>query len=253
MKNFFLTALALLFTIGLTAQDYVQFETIYLKPDTKHLSTLTKNMKAHNDKYHSADPHHANVWQVSNGPRSGWLVWSMGPTTFADLDKRPAEGGHDEDWENNVMPYILEMGEIEYWRLNPDVSVDADPQPNLKLRFYKVNNEMGFLVNDILEKMSKVRAEMPEGRSWGLYNNMLQQGNRGRHIASVIGFANMGELDKGMNLDPGWGGSFRPTFEKIYGAGAWQPFNNALQNAFENSYDEIWSLRTDMSAPPIQD
>jgi hypothetical protein len=81
---------------------------------------------------------------------------------------------------------------------------------------------------------------------------MFQQGNMGRHFAGVTPFANMAELDNGMNLDPSAGGTFRKTFEKIYGAGAWQPFQNAMQAAFVNSYDEIWALMPNMSAPPIQ-
>ena len=245
--------LVMALSMSVTAQDYVQFETIYLKPDTKHLSTLSKNMKAHNDKYHSALPHHANVWQVSNGPKSGWLVWSMGPTTFGHLDSRPGEGGHDEDWANNVMPYVTDMGTIEYWRLNTDVSTaPAAPLPHIKIRFYEVNADHGFLLGDIWEKMGETRKAMPAGRSWGLYNNMLQQGSIGRHFASVTPFANWAELDNGMDLDPSSSGTFRATFEKLNGEGSFQAFAQTMGLAFSDSYDEIWSLSAAMSAPPLQ-
>ena len=249
MRSFFL-AIFFACMCMLNAQEYVQYESIYLKPDTKSLATLAKNMKAHNDKYHSENPYHANVWQVINGPKAGWLVWIMGPSTFREMDARPAEGGHDDDWQNNVMPYVVDMGNIEYWRRFEEVSILGDPQPNLKVRFYQVNNDMGFLVDEIWEKMSKVRSEMPEGRSWALYNNMFQQGNMGRHFAGVTPFKNMAELDNGMNLDPSASGTFRKTFERIYGPEAWQPFQNAMRSAFVNSYDEVWALMPNMSAPP---
>ena len=240
-----------------SAQDdlpYVQYETIYLKPDTKQLATLTERMKAHNDAYHSDAPYHANVWQVANGPNAGWLVWVMGPSTFGHLDGRPAENGHDEDWSNNVMPLILEMGPIEYWRLDEDLSMPpGDPLPKLYIRFFEVNNEMSFLMGDVWEKISETMKASPEGRTWLLYNNMFRQGDLGRHIASVVPFADWDELDDGMNLDPAAPGNFRATFVDLYGEDAWTPFVRTSGEVFTNSHDELWVLMPDMSAPMPED
>ncbi len=249
-----LLSLVLVFAVGTAyAQDnYIQFQTIYLKPDTKHLGTLAQNMKAHNDNYHSAAPYHANVWQVANGPKGGWLVWSMGPATFAHLDDRPSGEGHDEDWANNVMPYVTDIGLIEFWRMNQELSMPPAPgAPHVHIRVYKVNNEMGFLIGDLWEKISATMKAMPEGRPWALYNNIFRQGDMGRHLAELTAFESMADLDKGMNLDPMSPGSFRPTFEGIYGAAAWGPFSDAMNAAFKDSFDEIWSLNTAMSAPPL--
>ncbi len=240
-----------------SAQDapaYIQFETIYLKPDTKNLATLTTNMKAHNDTYHSAMPYHANVWQVANGPKAGWIVWAMGPCTFSDMDNRPAANGHDEDWANNVMPNITDMGTIEYWRLDQEVSLPPpdEPLPNFYIRFYRVNDDMAFLMADLWKKISETRKAMPEKRSWALFNNMFQQGDIGRHFASVTPFGSWSELDNGMDLDPSSPGSFRTTFIELYGESAWTPFSNSMGEAFEDSYTEIWTRMPDMSAPPVE-
>ncbi|MDX1477245.1 MAG: hypothetical protein R3301_06035 [Saprospiraceae bacterium] len=238
-----LAGLILILPLWIVAQDYVQYETIYLKPDTKHLGTLQANMKAHNDKYHSDAPYHANVWQVSNGPKAGWLVWAMGPCTFSENDGRPGEGGHDEDWANNVMPYITDMGSIEYWRRDDDLSVPPDnPTPMIYIRFWEVRPNKGFLMGDLWEKISETHKSMGEGHAWSLFENEFRQGDLGRHFAETWPMNGWSDLDQGNN--------FRAAFEKIYGEAAWTPFFRTMNEAFVNSYDEIWTLMPGMSAPP---
>ncbi len=231
-------------------EDYVQYETIYLKPDTEKLATFSQNMKAHNDRYHSEAPYNASVWRVASGPDAGWLVWVMGPSTFSHMDNRPESAAHDEDWASNILSNIDDMGTIEYWRLDQDLSVvTGESLPNLYIRYYKVNNEMSFLLGDVMAKMSATRKAMPEGRQWAWYNNMFQQGDLGRHFASITPFASWSELDNGMDLDPSSPGSFRPTFEGLYGAGAWTPYSRSLGEVFEDSHTAIWVLMPGMSAP----
>ena len=41
--------------------------------------------------------------------------------------------------------------------------------------------------------------------------------------------------------------------EKIYGEGSMTSFNRQMNEAFADSYDEIWALMPSMSAPPIED
>ena len=40
---------------------------------------------------------------------SGKIVWQMGPMMFSHNDSRPSEGGHDEDWRDNVLPAQAEF------------------------------------------------------------------------------------------------------------------------------------------------
>ncbi|MFB3084369.1 MAG: hypothetical protein ACE1Z4_13130, partial [Gammaproteobacteria bacterium] len=115
----------------------------------------------------------------------------------------------------------------------------------------RVNDDMAFLMADLWKKISETRKAMPEKRSWALLNNMFQQGDIGRHFASVTPFGSWGELDNGMDLDPSSPGSFRTTFIELYGESAWTPFSNSMGEAFEDSYTEIWTLIPDMSAPPV--
>lgn len=80
--------IALLPALGF-AQDYVMYETTYLKVLPGHSKQFSEAMKAHNERFHGAGPHQASVWYITNGPRSGQMFWVMGPTTFTHMDSRP--------------------------------------------------------------------------------------------------------------------------------------------------------------------
>ena len=79
MKHFF-SILALILPLAIAAQTsgYTQYESIYLKPDTKHLKEFYAAMKAHNMKYHNSGPYQASVYIIDNGEMTGYFVWEMG-------------------------------------------------------------------------------------------------------------------------------------------------------------------------------
>jgi len=112
--------LALLAFASLTFAQNVVFESIYLEPKTESLKELGGKMKSHNEKYHATAPYMASVWRIITGQNSGKMLWIMGPFTFADLDSRPAVGGHDDDWMGNVLPLTHGMSDGYYWKLRPE-------------------------------------------------------------------------------------------------------------------------------------
>jgi hypothetical protein len=216
------------------------YESIYLKPDTKHLKELSANMKAHNKKYHNTAPYTALVWNVSTGPRAGDIVWMMGPCTFTDLDSRPSADGHDDDWMHNVLPYVKDVGTGEYWRRDDDLSMPSDDgKPIIRVRFMVVNQEEDHRVDGLLEQISKTVKEMEGDFSWSVYDNMFRQGSIGRHIALVTGFNNWAALDED--------GNFGEVFNKIYGEDAVRKFGEEMADVFEDSYDEYWTLMPELS------
>ena len=106
MKKSINLILAFNLVIAVQAQDQEgtnMYESIYLTPKLESLSKLNENMAAHNKKYHGEGIHAAFVQTVLTGRRTGDMVWLMGPGPFASLDSRPAEGGHDEDWNSNII------------------------------------------------------------------------------------------------------------------------------------------------------
>ena len=229
--------LSILFILPLLVQaqdsDYTMFETIRLSPDGDR-AELQAAMKAHNTKFHSSGAHTAAVWAISTGPDAGKLVWSMGPLKFADLDSRPEGKAHDTDWDK-VMAHIGSMGTIEYWKRDDKLSnVVGDPTPMLYVRYWRVNDKYGFLADALLKQIGDAVKAMEGENPWGVWDNQFRQGDLGRHLATVTGMNNWAEMDD----DP----KFMAAFKKAHGDDSWIPFIRSMEIAFDDSYDEVWTL-----------
>ena len=223
------------------------FENILITPDNENLKALSENLRKHNQTYHAAGTDHAAiVFNIANGPNAGKLVWSMGPITFAHLDSRPAAGGHDEDWRDNVMPYVESIDTAEYWSTMNEFSnlemLDGDisKTPLLYIRYHNVAKGRGYQIEHLLSQMSAAVKAMDGDNPFGFYDNEFRQGFAiGRHIATVSFMKNWAEMDED------WG--FKAAFEKAHGEGKWQAYVDGMNDAFSDSWDEIWSYNKELS------
>jgi hypothetical protein len=228
------------------SSSYAMWETIMLTPDNKQLKVLGENMRKHNQTYHSEGPHKATVYSITSGPNSGKIVWEMGPLTFGDLDTRPAAGGHDEDWRDNVMPYIKKMGSIEYWKEDSKVSNtsmlddDHSKYPILHIRYFEVARDHGYSIDHLLKQIGETVKAMDGENPWGVYDNQFRQGyDIGRHIATIGFNKNWAEYDED--------GNFKETFLKVHGEDSWDAFIEGMGDSFHNSWDEIWVYDANLS------
>jgi len=230
----------------LVAQDEeaksVLFESIIIEPDFKNVAALRTNMAAHNKKYHGeAGPHQSMVYNISTGPNAGKIVWMMGPLSWSDLDNRPSDDGHDEDWMGNVVSNMEGTGAVEYWELDTDLSIPSTGEvyPLIYIRYHNIRPDQGYRVNGLLKKISATMKSMEQVKSWSLYDNQLRQGSAGRHIASVSGMHKWAEMEDDWN--------FKEAFEKINGEGSITGFGKEMGDVFSDSWDEIWSYDAFMS------
>ena len=222
------------------------WEMMMITPDNTQLKELSQAMAKHNKTYHKEGPYKASVYNVTTGPDIGKIIWQMGPLTFSDLDGRPSEGGHDEDWRDNVMPYVKEMTDGEYWTEDTELSnvgalADEDAAyPILYIRYFEADRDNGYAIDHLLEQMSSTVKAMEGENPWGVYDNEFRQGFRiGRHLAWVSFHKNWAELDEKSK--------FKPTFTKLHGEDSWQPFVKGLGDAFSDSWDVIWEYNTKLS------
>lgn len=242
--------LAVVFGTTLTIQaqekSYVMWESITLTPDNTKLKVLSENMRKHNMTYHSEGPYKAYVYNITTGPNIGKIVWEMGPLTYTHLDARPSEGGHDEDWRDNIMPYIKKMTDGEYWKRDDELSnvsmLDPDKvsHPLLFIRYQEVKPGQGHNIKYLFGQISETVKAMEGENPWGLFYNEFRQGYTiGRHLASVSFLKNWAELDEDND--------FKKTFIKTNGENSWDPFVKNMDATFSNSWDEIWEFNSKLS------
>ena len=217
MKKLILTVLAIFLIVTLQAQDQpetVMFETMYLTPKLDAISTLEKNMSAHNKKYHGEGLHSAFVQTVLTGRRTGDMLWVMGPGPFASLDTRPAEGGHDEDWSNNILPYLTDLSQAEYWRRDSKqyYSPENSTADKIVFRYYKVKRGQRAALAEHYGKLIQVFKEKKYNRMLSIYWNSFPS-RGGRNLVSVSSFNNWADLDSGLPVGK--------DFNEIHGEGSW--------------------------------
>jgi hypothetical protein len=233
----------------INAQDdksYQMWEDIMLTPDNTKLRVLSENMRNHNATFHKDGPYKATVYNISTGPNAGNIIWEMGPMMYKHNDSRPSEGKHDEDWRDNVMPYIKKMHTVEYWKaddkLNNTGMLDGDDSkyPSLFFRYAEVADGQSTSSINMFYKMISETIKAMEGvNPWGIYYNEFRQGDLGRHIAGVGFYKNWAEFDNDRN--------FKKIFEKVHGEENWQAFLDMENQLFTNTWDEIWVYNPKMS------
>ncbi len=221
------------------------WETIILSPDNTKLKILGENLRKHNQKYHQGGPYDASVYNIVSGPDTGKMVWIMGPLQFPQLDNRPSAGGHDEDWRDNVMPYLKKVEQGEYWRGDGKLSnTSMLPQnpaeyPILFTRYWEINIAHQHQVEARLKLISETVKAMEGVNPWGVYYNLFRQGKLGRHIATVGFYKNWTDFDR----DP----QFKATFLKSHDEDAWDSFIRDTDLLLDDSWDEIWEYNKNLS------
>ncbi len=242
-----LLVLMIPFMFGIAQEEnedsYHQYLMIYIKPDLQNLDKLRANMKYHNETYHSEGPYTARVFSIMNGPHAGWWMWQMGPCTYADLDNREQSEAHDKHWENEVLKYVDEYKNFEFWRRKDNLSNLAPTEPpyaTTRLRFLEVAKGEGYRLDPMLIKIKETLASMPGDNYWGVYDNQFRQGyKQGRHLATVTHFKKMADMDNN--------NEFVMHYEKLHGPNSFQALRNDMNDVLSDSYDEYINIMPELS------
>lgn len=244
MKKFTFLILFLLTGLILFGQDsYIMYESMYIKPKFNKIEEFYEALAAHNQKYHAKGPETVAIQRVANGSRAGQLVWVMGPLTFADLDKRSSDKTHQDDW-NTVMPYIDEISEVEYWRMDADLSYTPEGwhfTPKIHIRSWELEHGKTDEFLELMKKIVVVFRTKNYDNSWHVYWNYFQTGN-GRDLAGVFGFNKWAFYDE----DP----VFIKDFEEIHGEGSWADTYEAMTQATVGMTEEIRELIPELGGSP---
>ena len=114
-------------------ENYAMYSTEQIRIVKGKEKEFESAVKAHNEKYHKEGTHQAWLRKFLAGPKAGTYVWISGPKMFRDMETRPGEGAHADDWTNNVDPYVKYYGTVEFWKNNKKLSFTAPDSENDKL------------------------------------------------------------------------------------------------------------------------
>jgi hypothetical protein len=219
------------------AQNVV-YETTYLKPKTDKLKELGEKMKAHNQKYHAEAPYEASAWQVLTGERSGYIAWLMGPFTFTDLDSRPSEGGHDDDWMGGVMPLTHGLKDGGYWKMMTDYAYMPSEDfvgKVMRVRSFDIKRDKWDEFLHIMTMIMKVYNERNLGNSFALLDNWSND----EEVDAIIvwQYENYAYFDS--DLD------FPKKYEEVHGDNSWHQFIEAIDEIVISTSDELLERMAD--------
>ncbi len=245
MKKVLLWILLLPFiAVSQNGNEYMVFENGLLSPKLDKISQFESGLAAHNKKYHKEGTFGARVHWIGNGPNTGKYIWSMGPLPWSAFDNRPAQEGHDEDWNSNVLPYMMPETDQNYWKYEAELSnFPKDFKLNkLLVDFYDVKRFKGSEAKSLLGKINKVMKEKFADATYGVYTNELPNSKHGNDIAVIYFFEKSGFMGED------W--KFADKYNEVHGAGSFDTFMKDWENVTQGKYSEIWHYKSELSGLP---
>lgn len=219
-------------------KEYQMAEIMYMLPKIGHEGDFVNGVKEHNKAYHSEGPYTAHLDRIETGREAGWHVWIMAPCTLSDLDGRPDDDAHGQDWNDKVAPHVARYGRTEYWVHNDKLSLKTgDGVPAMEeIWFIDVEDNKGSVINKFLEKV-KEAFERKGNANYHIYNNRFNAGD-GRDMAIVWEHANWASFD---NDD----GGIKEDFEAINGEGSWEKALEDWRSAVKRMNQQVWKIGID--------
>lgn len=222
--------------------SYLLHENMILTPSPTKLAEFKEGLKEHNEEFHSEEPYGARVYYISSGPNTGKYIWSMGPFPWEALDaQRDDREEHDEDWEQNVQPYLLPNSHTSYWRYHPDMSAFTEDFEidKLMVRYHDIKTFEEERMIKLIDMVGLVMKEKFPEIQYTTYTNIFPSEKEGRDLALVFFFDNYTWLGQ----DP----DFKKAYEEIYGLEELQVFLREWHEVNKGEESEIWIFEPDLS------
>lgn len=249
MKKITTLVAALTFTVAAIAEEsksYTQWDTFRFTVDNKNAKKLTKNMREHIKQYHTKAPLKTHIYNVTYGPDTNDLIWVMGPVSFSELDARPDNKKHDDDWADNINPYITSYKQSELWRVMEGLEINNftkdDPEAEMFMaRYLTVSKDYDSTVGKyLLMQIKKTLEKIGKTKYWAVMDNQFIQGRKnGRHLMGLSSMSSFAEWDED------W--EFSKHFEEIYGKGSFKAFQANYDKSFKNQWNELITVNKEMS------
>jgi len=244
-----IAVLSLSFSAFCAAEDaktYKQYDTFRFTVDNQYAKKLTKNMRKHIKKYHVKGTLKTKIYNVTYGASANDLIWVMGPVSYAELDARPDDKKHDEDWADNINPYITSYNQSEIWRNMDGLVINnqdekAEAPERYITRYLTINSDQKKdVINYLLTQIKNTLDKTGKVKYWAVLENQFIQGNiNGRHLMAISSMESWAELDED------W--EFGKHFEALHGKGSFKAFRESYNTVFKNQWQEVIVVNKEMS------
>jgi hypothetical protein len=230
MKKLFVALLC--FPLALFSQDdnpATVYEVVNISVERGYEDAFEAAVKAHDAKFHAEAPYKAELFYNINGPNAGTYSWIMGPMKYADMENRPGEGNHDDDWDA-AMEHAKAHGP-SYWSFDDDLSTTAEGNDNSKrlLWVYDLKSGKGKRWAELVEQVKEVYEKKRPNESFWVVWNEFADTDAGMDAVVLFPFDEWAWMDKQS--------TFPKEFEEVFGPGSWHHFLNEFSDAVNGRVD----------------
>tara|TARA_B100001758_G_C18259644_1_gene530332 strand:- start:179 stop:934 length:756 start_codon:yes stop_codon:yes gene_type:complete len=223
------------------------YRVTYLKPKSGSMDQLLAGMKEHNKKYHNKGFMKVRTYRVVSGEKTGWLVRTYGPMTWAEVDKFSKDSdskSHRADGAKLLRPYIEESTGPMYWTpmesLHYNPSTSDKPSKMTRVQFTHLNSGMSSEFYDLRQRYNETLEKTKSDASFSM-GHLIHGGERHAIYATFSG------MDSWSEMTPSSGPSFSSRFNQVHGNSSWGQFLKQVSKAIKKSHDEMRIYLKDQS------
>ena len=221
------------------------YSVTYLKPKSGAMDELLAGMKEHNKRHHSKGIMKVRTYSVVSGEKSGWLVRTYGPMTWADVDKFSKDAnsdGHRADGSKRIMPYVDKRIGPTYWSPQEDLSYNRNTSNKsskmLKVTYSHINNGTGGDFRELQRQFKEVHEKTNSNASYTI--GRLVHGGELNTFATFRGMDSWSEM---ASTGPSWSSRYN----EVHGNDAWGRWLKRVQKVTKKRHDEMRIYLEDLS------
>ncbi|HEY9184185.1 MAG TPA: hypothetical protein VIM94_02560 [Salegentibacter sp.] len=223
-------------------QEPLIIVTMMIAPEPGDFFKFREGIKEHNNQYHAEGDRGVRIFQVMNGTNAEKMMAVMGPMPWSALDKPMYDReAHDKDWYENVVPYMKDEQDVNYWRFDAKNSHFPQNFEMAKLDVTTYDFKAGTYESAMnhIKKISEVFKNQYPETPLGIYVNEFAATKDGQDLSLVYFFDNFASLGE----DHKW----KEKFETQHGQGSYEKFSKDWMEITNGVQTEIWVYDQEIS------
>ncbi len=238
LKTIFLLLLLIPFMAISQNKNVISTNRVFPKVD-KQLE-FEKALGTHSQKHHSGDVKW-RVFKIASGPDAGGYHIVEGPKSWESEDSRgDINEAHNNDWHKGVTPFLTDKGSSGYSVYIDSLSTVAvgDYSDKVQIQHLYPKPGCGSKVISMIDNLKAVWAA--DGYTVAVYSSSA---------SGPTQYAIATRYKQGLKeRASGFRKSFVGSYEKIFGAGSWDIFNDNIREYTEGNWSELLFFRADLSS-----